>query len=209
MQFGDEMEEACKWVDLLAIWGTIPMERYVMDTYVKQAKYCKLGGLEPFFASEPWTHALEGKKVLVIHPFENTIRSQYEKRTQLFSDPWMLPTFELKTLKAVQTIAGTKDDRFDNWFEALAYMEEQALSMDFDVAIIGCGAYGFPLAARLKKKGKQVIHMGGATQLLFGIRGQRWDARENYQQIINEYWCRPGQEERPETSSKVENNCYW
>jgi hypothetical protein len=51
--------------------------------------------------------------------------------------------------------------------------------------------------------------MGGATQLLFGIRGQRWDARKNYQQIINEYWCRPGQEERPETSSKVENNCYW
>lgn len=45
--------------------------------------------------------------------------------------------------------------------------EIEALKFDFDVAIIGCEAYGFPLAARLKRAGKIVVHMGGATQILF------------------------------------------
>jgi len=54
----------------------------------------------------------------------------------------------LLTLKAVQTIANTKDDRFDTWFDALDYMYNEALKLDFDVALIGCGAYGYPLAAK-------------------------------------------------------------
>ena len=49
------------------------------------------------------------------------------------------------------------------------------MKIDFDVAIIGCGAYGFPLAAKLKQAGKQAIHLAGATQLLFGIKGKRWE----------------------------------
>ncbi|MEA4894585.1 MAG: hypothetical protein VB064_04910, partial [Oscillospiraceae bacterium] len=91
----------------------------------------------------PWTGALKGKKVLVIHPFEETIRSQYQKRAHLFANPEMLPEFQLYTIKAVQTIAGQKDDRFANWFEALDYMYDEAMRIDFDVALIGCGAYGY------------------------------------------------------------------
>ena len=55
---------------------------------------------------------------------------------------------------------------------ALNYMFDEAMKKNFDVAIIGCGAYGFPLAAKLKQAGKIVIHLGGATQLLFGIIGR-------------------------------------
>lgn len=33
--------------------------------------------------------------------------------------------------------------------------------------------YGFPLAAHVKHKGKQAIHLGGTLQLLFGIKGNR------------------------------------
>jgi len=209
MQFGELMAKASKEADLIAVWDGLVMENYVYNTYVKQAKRCYLSGLEPFFCGEPWTKELAGKKVLVIHPFEDTIRSQYEKRRELFADPDVLPDFELITLKAVQTIAGQKDERFSDWFEALDYMTEEALKKDFDVAIIGCGAYGFPLAARLKAAGKQVVHMGGATQLLFGIRGNRWDAKEEYQALINDAWCRPAESEKPKSAGKVENQCYW
>ena len=45
------------------------------------------------------------------------------------------------------------------------------MKFDFDVALIGCGAYGFPLAAKLKTAGKQAIHLGGVLQALFGIKG--------------------------------------
>ncbi len=209
MRFGDCMEEACGEADLLGIWGTIPMEPYLIKTRFRDATLCKLSGLEPFFTDIPWSRALAGRKVLVIHPFEKTIRKQYEKREKLFSLPDTLPEFELMTLKAVQTIAGETDERFSDWFEALDYMTDEALKLPFDVAVIGCGAYGFPLAARLKHAGRQVIHLGGSTQLLFGIRGQRWDQREDFQGLFNEFWCRPSADEKPAGAQKIENNCYW
>jgi len=157
----------------------------------------------------PWTKALEGKKVLVIHPFEDTIRSQYQKRRYLFSNPEMLPEFQLYTLKAVQTIAGQKDDRFVDWFEALDYMYNEAMKIDFDVALIGCGAYGYPLAAKLKKAGKCSIHMGGVTQILFGIIGSRWENEPGASDFFNEYWVRPSADEIPTGAQNVESGCYW
>lgn len=209
MEFGREMERACKQVDLIAVWDGLLMEEYVYDTFVPQATRCFLSGLEPFFCGEPWTGALAGRRVLMIHPFEATIKKQYAKREQLFADNRILPIFELQTLRAVQTIAGEQDGRFTDWFQALNYMENEALKKDFDVAVIGCGAYGFPLAARLKAAGKQAVHMGGAAQLLFGIRGQRWEAREDYRVLMNDSWSRPLDSERPEGAKKVENSCYW
>ena len=209
MEFGYLMEQASSQVDLIATWQGLVMENYVYDTWLPQAVQCFLSGLEPFFVDEPWTAALKGRKVLVIHPFEDSIRSQYAKRERLFVNPAVLPDFELDTLKAVQSIGGQGDARFKDWFEALAYMEEEALGRSFDVAILGCGAYGFPLAARLKAAGRQAVHMGGAAQLLFGIRGKRWEDREDYRRIMNESWCRPGEGEKPAAASQVENSCYW
>ena len=178
--------------------------------------------LYPFFVKRPWTRILKGKKVLVVHPFADTIRSQYQKRELLFDNPDILPEFELKTLKAVQTIAGTKSE-FSSWFDALKYMENEIDKIDFDIAIIGCGAYGLPLAAHVKRIGKQAVHIGGGTQLFFGIKGRRWvechqglflyrpgvKINHDYRKLFNEYWVLPGQNEKPESSEKVEGGCYW
>ncbi len=210
MRFGELMEGSCRQVDLIATWQGLVMEDYVYDTYLPDAVQCFLSGLEPFFVDEPWTEALKGRRVLVIHPFEDTIRSQYlNHRSQLFADPRILPEFELLTLKAVQTIGGQPDERFADWFAALDYMTDKALEQKFDVAIIGCGAYGFPLAARIKAAGRQAVHMGGASQLLFGIRGNRWEQREDYQKLMNDVWCRPGDAERPSAADQIEGSCYW
>lgn len=178
--------------------------------------------LYPFFVERPWTRILQGKKVLVIHPFVDTIKSQYQRKKLLFKNPDILPDFELKTIKAVQTVAGCKSE-FKSWFDALAYMEEEINSIDFDIAIIGCGAYGLPLAAHVKRIGKQAVHTAGGTQLLFGIKGRRWledyqgywhyrpgvDIDLNYRQLFNEYWVFPGESEKPKNANKVENACYW
>lgn len=208
--FTDLMLECCKKVDMLAMWH-LHMEDFVIEEYLPQADITFLFYLEPWLAKNPWSAALKGKKVLLIHPFEDTIRSQYAKRELLFPGRDVLPEFELKTLKAVQTLAGATDDRFATWFEALDYMYKEAMKIDFDIAIIGCGAYGFPLGAKLKAAGKQAIHLGGATQLLFGIKGRRWE--ENYPSKIaacfNEAWVYPADSERPVSAENVENACYW
>lgn len=53
-----------------------------------------------------WTYALKGKRVLVIHPFETSIRENYKLREKLFTNSKFLPEFELQVLKSVQSSAG-------------------------------------------------------------------------------------------------------
>lgn len=132
----------------------------------------QLESLYPFFAERPWTKVFEGKRVLVVHPFRDTILSQYENnRSKLFGNPDVLPDFHLEVIKAVQTIAGEKS-RFANWFEALDYMEGEIAKRDFDLLIVGCGAYGLPLAAFAKRLGKKAIHLGGGYAAAFWHQGQ-------------------------------------
>ncbi|WP_275353744.1 hypothetical protein [Klebsiella pneumoniae] len=83
-----------------------------------------------------------------------------------------------------------KKTEFKNWFEALEKCK--AISkIDFDVAIIGCGAYGLPLASFVKNLGKQSIHLAGWTQVLFGIKGKRWDDLPQISKFYNDHWIRP------------------
>lgn len=78
-----------------------------------------------------------------------------------------MPDFELITLKAVQTLADNKNTEFVTWFDALDYMKRQMDEIDFDIALIGAGAYGFPLGSYAKELGKKGLHIGGALQLYF------------------------------------------
>lgn len=210
-EFSDVMIDAMSSVDVLGTWY-LTLEDYAVNRWVSQDAFITEGRfLEPWYAAKPWTKALEGKKVLVIHPFTETIKEQYSLREKLFPSEEYLPSFELLTLKAVQTIAGNKDDRFANWFEALGYMFDESMKKKFDIALIGCGAYGFPLAARIKQAGRQAIHMGGVLQSMFGIRGKRWEKDKDsiVRDFYNEYWTRPSESEKPFNSENVENNCYW
>jgi hypothetical protein len=205
-KFSELMLEDMQELDILASW--IIQERHFKNK-TEHAKKIRLQDLEPHYHNVPWTSALAGKKVLVIHPFAESIKNQYQhKRTKLFENPNILPEFELKTIKAVQSVAGNKTE-FSDWLEALNHMKKLINETDFDIAIIGCGAYGFPLAAHIKRIGKQAIHMGGATQLLFGIKGKRWDNHELISSLFNEHWISPSKEETPKQYKKVEGGCYW
>ncbi len=207
-KFTDLMLDSCKDVDVLAMYHCY-MDDYVITEYMPKTRVAFLNNIEPWRCRKPWTSALKGKKVLVIHPFEESIKEQYQKHDLLFPGTEVLPDFELKTLKAVQTIAGEKDERFATWFDALDYMYQEALKIDFDVAILGCGAYGFPLAVKLKNAGKQVVHMGGVTQILFGIKGRRWIDNPRSGIKFNEAWTYPKESETPKNCKVVENHCYW
>jgi hypothetical protein len=209
----DKIEQFCEMmitdlvnVDILGSWQK--EESFFADE-LSHSKKVMLEDLEPFFTPNPWTLALENKKVLVVHPFVETIKSQYQKREQLF-EKGLLPAFDLEVIPAVQSIAGQKTE-FEDWFAALDSMKEQIAKRDFDVCILGCGAYGFPLASFVKNLGKQSIHIGGATQLLFGIKGKRWEQFivYPYANLFNEHWVRPNETETPKKSTSVEGGCYW
>lgn len=206
-RFGARMLEDCREIDLLAGWVT--GEKRLHALFFPAAKCIPLPDLEPFFAASPWSRALAGKTVLAVHPFETTIRRQFEKRDRLFKDPRVLPPFELKTYRTVQSIAGNRTP-FKTWFDALDHMCEAISAIDFDVALIGAGAYGMPLAAHIKRMGKKAVHMGGATQLMFGIKGGRWDHTPKYSEgLYNEHWSRPLPDECPGNFKTVEGGSYW
>lgn len=223
-RFVDMMLQDCREIDLLAEWRRY-MEDYIYIKYQPQTKLTQLSRLEPWnmykyphSSVKPWSSALKGKRVLVIHPFDESIKKQYsENREKIFENVFeaddILPEFELITLKAVQTLGGEKDDRFGTWFDALDWMVSQCKKIRFDVAIVGCGAYGFPLAAEIKKMGKTVIHLGGATQILFGIIGVRWETELEYRHfhkhVVNDYWIRPLETEKISNANKIESSCYW
>jgi hypothetical protein len=155
----------------------------------------------------PWTAALEGRKVLVVHPLAAQILAQYEKREALFPGTRILPRFaSLQCLQAVQSAAGAVPD-FPTWFDALAHMKQRMDEADYEVALIGAGAYGLPLAAHAKLSGKIGLHLGGITQLLFGIMGARWEKK--YAHLQNSAWTRPDPAARPPGYARVENGCYW
>jgi hypothetical protein len=201
IKFGDLMLEDMKQVDILGSWRR---EELFFSKELAHVVKVELLDLEPYEHRNPWSEMLEGRKVLLVHPFESTIQRQYARRELLFQDPRVLPKFDLRTIRAVQTVAGHPTS-FADWFEALDYMKGRMDAIDYDIAIIGCGAYGFPLAAHAKRMGKKAVHIGGATQLLFGIIGQRWEAHR----LRNEYWVRPGEDERPDKANIVEGACYW
>ena len=207
MKWANIYKESIKLLDVHASFDT-HSEDYVASKFCPNARITQLCALEPYYFDSPWSHALLGKKVLVVHPFESTIKNQFINRTKLFKNPEVLPEFELKTVKAVLSLAG-EETPFSTWFDALDYMKCEINKIDFDIAILGCGAYGIPLGGYIKSMGKKAIIMGGATQLLFGIVGARWEKTGVMNQYINEYWVHPSASETPKHSGKVENACYW
>jgi hypothetical protein len=204
-RFAELMLTDMRELDILGSW--LGQEAFV-SSFFPSAKKIKLRMLEPFWSSRPWTSQLKNKKVLVIHPFEDSIRYQYARREKIFPGTDILPEFQLDIVKAVQSIAGNHNN-FKSWFDALQYLKAEIDKRDFDTAVLGCGAYGFPLAAHIKRIGKQAIHLGGATQLLFGIKGARWEAIPGHAALFNGDWIRPLPADVPKNYQRVEAGCYW
>jgi hypothetical protein len=217
-RFIEVYEEAAREIDCLAIWnfenGLWEAEERMFRTYSPKACLVSIRSLESWLWSDPWTRSLQGQRVLVVHPFEKSIRHQYARRASLFADDGVLPEFKsLLTLKAVQSAGGTPTS-FDTWFDALDAMCSDIERIDFDVALIGAGAYGMPLAAFVKRLGRKAVHMGGATQILFGVIGRRWEKRipggyPPLTRFVNQHWTRPLPEETPAGFKSVGRGGYW
>ena len=85
-------------------------EEYYVDKYMNMDACFLANILDPLYWENSWTSCLKGKKVLVIHPFVDTIWNQYNlKKDCLFPNANILPDFHLITIKAVQSMLGHSD----------------------------------------------------------------------------------------------------
>jgi len=215
-EFNEEYLDHIKDLDFFGMWifGPEPQgvtEKNVFTDYAKNAVIVKAGSWDPFHYKDPWTKELKGKKALVISPFAETIEKQYKKRELLWENPNILPEFEsLNTIQCPMSAGMVGESPFPSWKDGLNKIKENMEKIDFDVCFVGAGAWGLPLAVHAKRMGKIGIHSAGDTQLIFGIKGKRWDDNPGRGgAYYNEHWVRPSKDETPQNNSFIEGGCYW
>lgn len=181
--------------------------------------YIPLRSLEPYYV-EPhlrWTHRLEGKKVAVVSSFAKTIREQLRHRDSIWVDevdsllPATTEWIPIQTGYSPALAQGraTWPVSVKNWQDAIHYMKEQVMRSGAKICLIGCGGLGMILGAELKRAGLQCLVLGGATQVLFGIKGRRWETHEVISKFWNEAWVWPSRDETPGGAASIEGGCYW
>lgn len=204
-EYCEEFEKEASFADILAISG-IHMEDYFAAKLTPKAEIISNWSMEPLLGM--WSGALKGKKVLVISPFNEEIKSQYARRDKLFpSEPDILPDFELSLIKAPETLGDVTNFPTPSFIETLKDLERKISATDFDIALVGAGAYGSLLCLYCRRIGKMAIQSGGATQTLFGIIGKRWENRSHVATRINEYWIRPNHQ--VPGYEKIDKGAYW
>ena len=89
--------------DILASWR---IEEKLIPEIKKIKNIINLRDLEAYYSNDPWTKLLYDKKVLIVHPFSETIIKQYKNRKNIFTNQNILPEFQIDTVKAVQSLSG-------------------------------------------------------------------------------------------------------
>jgi hypothetical protein len=200
--------DVLRHLNVLAVWFNFG-EHAAWRRFAPQATLVALRALEPFYHQRPWTGLIAGKRVLVVTPFAATIQQQYQRRREFWRDkPEVLPDFELLTLRVPQS-AYVVTPEYPDWFVALDAMRSQMAAMSFDVAIVGAGAWSLPLAVYAKSRGAWAIHLGGATQILFGVKGRAWETHREISAMFNDAWTRPSDAETPQRAHEIEGGRYW
>lgn len=191
-------------IDIYAAWT--PHDKLLLP---RSARTCRLVDIEPFFSDARWTRALAGQRVTIVSPFKRTIDAQWKLRDKLFTVETM-PDCDLCVVQAPQTQCEADTAGMD-WFQNLARLNAMVADTRPDTVIIGAGAYGLPVGLAAVNAGASAVVMGGSTQLLFGIMGNRWSIHPKFQALENQYWTRPGVDERPPGFENFETagGAYW
>lgn len=162
-----------------------------------------------------WISALAGKKVIVISSFANLIKERAnEAAWNLYWNgrlAWPIGA-EFLALPFPYGQEPSTTETYGNSVRLLESFKETWASVisAADVVLAGCGGYALPLLAWTKSLGKPSIHLASHVQVLFGIKGGRWDHRDGtLAHLYNNHWVRPSAQERPAIAASIEGGCYW
>uniref|UniRef100_A0A6C0D960 Uncharacterized protein n=1 Tax=viral metagenome TaxID=1070528 RepID=A0A6C0D960_9ZZZZ len=220
--FCQTYKESLENVDAIAEGWYIPLKKYeevIMDTLNQNRYKLLLRNLEPYYVKPElrWTQYLEGKRVAIVNAFADICETQtymskavwpHDTESLLPSNTTWIPINTFYSPRLANGIAQWPDN-IHSWSDAVDFTVERVVQERCDVAIIGCGGMGMIIGHELKKRGLQCIVMGGATQILFGIRGRRWDTHETISKFFNDAWVVPPNSCKPRNAKLVENGCYW
>jgi hypothetical protein len=199
------------------------LERTMLDTYAPQAFRTPLRSLEPYYsaAALQWPRLLGGRRVTVVSSFAQSIQAQLAagKADAIWTGDHaglLTPTEPIqwsfvRTGYAPATALGHAGwpAGIRTWQEAVAAVVDQVVATGAEIALVGCGGLGMIVAGRLRARGISAFVLGGAIQVLFGIKGQRWERHDIISKFWNDAWVWPAEGEMPGGASLIEGGCYW
>ncbi len=216
------MLEAIRNCDILVAGWYKPlevMEETLLENLITNAVKIPLRSLEPYYVQpeQRWTRLLEGQKVAVINSFAKTAMEQVEKREEIWplnTDSLLPPNVHwipIRTGYSPTLAQGQAEWPSDiqSWDVAVSSVVKQVVESGARIALIGCGGLGLVIGLELKRRGIICILLGGALQVLFGIKGNRWETHSVIKHFWNDAWVYPNDKETPGGSWMVEGGCYW
>lgn len=145
-----------------------------------------------------------------VQSFAELIDQQFQRRELLFpSGVTVLPKCRLLTMAPPQTQALNVSRRSWSYLFEQAKKEAVRRFVKADIVLVSAGSYGMPLAAALADEGIKTIYVGGCLQLLFGIRGRRWQDQPEFRPLMTSAWVTPAPRTVPRGARLIEGGAYW
>ena len=209
--------------DMVGIYDTL-MYTHMLDFHhfmvrfmYKKTRYC-IEALEPFrFMDEPsyrFSQLFEHKRILIITSHADTIQQQLDSGKQFHKKRIFPESATIQVYRSVQQNAKSNDDQ--SWKVHLEKMKEDLAQLaevsPYDVVFAGCGGYGMILSNYLHKElKKSVVYVGGALQLYFGVKGNRWKDVDYTDDWVypKDHWVYPLETDVPLEPEICESACYW
>jgi hypothetical protein len=198
---------------------TFNAEKAILDIYAPNAFRTPLRSLEPYYmpAGLRWTEKLVGKRVAVVSSFADTMQAQINRADKIWTGPQegLLPrdvTWSFIRTGYAPTVSqgnASWPHGTNTWQEAVNHVVTSVILSQSEIALIGCGGLGMIIAGRLKEAGISAIVLGGAIQVLFGIKGRRWATHDVISRFWNDSWVWPSATEIPGGAGSIEGGCYW
>jgi len=157
----------------------------------------------------PWTHALHGKRVLIVSAFEESIKEKIPIRKEIYGVD-LFPNCEILTIKPPQTQGAENAEEFDIELEKF-FVKLDEIKDTYDVALVSAGGYGNLICSHIYSSGRSAIYIGGVIGCYFGVYGTRWikERPDILRLYLNKYWSRPKESEKPANYKNIEGGCYW
>ena len=153
---------------------------------------------------------IRDKRVLVVSSFTGLVKQQYESGN-IYKLGIDFPT--VKHVDGVTTpYCFLNQGPHKDYFETLESIFEDIKQKDFDIALLGCGAYGHMLTHKIHADlGKDAFYIGGCVTNIFGILSTRERTVGMGKHVqTNEYWILDIPESyRPSNFKDIEDGCYW
>lgn len=203
----DDYIESVKDLDYILQWCKEQGDQFVIDkVWSGKGIFNKFTEIEPYtHEKDGWHYSLSDKKVLFISPFSDTVKEQAKKYDKVWNGAGIGDVITV-TSPYSEALTGEVPIK---WSDKLEAMLDKIKDLDFDFATVGCGGFSLSVCRFIKSMGKPCVHLGGGNQLLFGIKGKRWDEHELLSKYYNEHWVRPLAHEVPKNNTLVEGGCYW